>query len=173
MSKITKPLKGNDFWRNWGWQVYRRIERWWTIDPEYLDQTPTHQNDYRPPPKANQGANIARQQFMKEFHVKYYKRDFRLGGDGDREQNKFKILWRDEVLMDPIRLHKGETVGPFFGENMEKKIAIVFPEHLQKQVYTYNTKSTFPFKPKDRPDFSPGDYLIEEQQKLAQAQIKK
>lgn len=85
--------------------------------------------------RSQPSAKVPRQQFMKEFHIKYYKRDYRLGGEADKEQqNQFKIIWRDEIIESPIRLQRGETMGPFYGFGLEKRVFMAYNEFLNKQV---------------------------------------
>jgi hypothetical protein len=74
---------------------------------------------------------------MKDFHVKYYKRDYRAGGEGDKDKNLFKIIWRDDIIEQPIRLQKGETVGPFYDFNLEKKLFVAYHEEQNRQVLLY------------------------------------
>jgi hypothetical protein len=75
---------------------------------------------------------------MKDFHVKYYKRDYREGGEGDRTQNLFKIIWRDEAIEKPVRLQKGETVGPFYDFGLGTKTALAYDERENTQVWFFD-----------------------------------
>lgn len=87
-----------------------------------------------------------RQEFMKEFHIKYYKRDFR--SHIPETEEDYYIINRCDVIKDPIRLFPGETVGPFYPPALQGQKIITVTEAEVSQVYTH-IKPRYEFKPKD------------------------
>ena len=85
---------------------------------------------------------VPKQQFMKDFDIKYYRTDFR-----EVEENEYTLINRDEVLDNPVRLLPGQTCGPFHGG--ERNTSILYHEEEDTQVYTYEkSKPIFGFEDK-------------------------
>jgi hypothetical protein len=84
---------------------------------------------------------------MKEFKIKYYKRDFRSQVlDKDAPYAHFEILYRQDAIKNPFRLKSGEPAGPWYGFGMEKKVVYIYDERENKQVYTHR-KNRNVFRP--------------------------
>jgi hypothetical protein len=129
-------------------RVLRRVQKWWQLDPEFQPYLPEKHTEYRYPSPASQpDAIIPRQAFMKEFHIKYYQHDFRdQKSTQDIEHEPYKVIYRQDIIKNPMRLYPGQTIGPFHGHGMEKKSIFVFDERQNKQVYAHK-KSLYPFRP--------------------------
>eukprot|EP01080_Neovahlkampfia_damariscottae_P008009 gene8009-12474_t len=117
----------------WKLQVSRKINKWVSIIPEYDDYMPTPKDFRYPRPSSQPQPYVPRQQFMKDFDIKYYRSDFR------ETKDEYKVLNRDEYLANPIRLMPGETVGPFHGNT---QTTLLYHEDEDTQVYTYEKSKT-------------------------------
>ncbi|KAL9643275.1 hypothetical protein ABK040_014731 [Willaertia magna] len=152
----------------WSKQIQRRLQRWWALDPEFKNFLPEHQDEFRnPSPASAEPANIPKQAFMKQFHIKYYEHDHRRGL-GINPDFIDQIVYRQEIIeaakAGKLKLKPGEPVGPFYALDMEKKHAYVFDERDNKQVYTYSV-DRLSFKPvgvKETPSF----YKQQKEEKL-------
>ncbi|KAL0488347.1 irditoxin subunit A [Acrasis kona] len=159
--------------QKWGYQLYRRVERWVSFQPEYHDHLPETQYDYRDkyhtsgltPEQFEKEVKIPRSSFIKDFHVRYYRHDFRLGGAGQEGMHQFKIIWRDEIIEKPDQLLQGQTVGPFYSFGLEDKSVTGFDLSHDTQVYSYS-KSKQHFRPDDRPEQNLQQYQEEEERKV-------
>ncbi len=67
---------------------------------------------------------IPKQEFMKEFKVKYYERDYRT--KSQKQTDKMKISFRQLVIDNPLRVKLGIQVGPFHGTGVAKKKVSIF-----------------------------------------------
>lgn len=151
-------MSNNDAMKKWAMQIYRRVQKWWLVDPEFQHYMPEHQKQYRfPAPlyviicniiflhtSSQPRAETPRKEFIREFNIKYYDRDFRSAAS----KNNVEALYRQQVVENPTRLQKGETVGPFYGYGMEKRKIVVTHELESKQVYTY-ARNYYPQRPGD------------------------
>lgn len=73
---------------------------------------------------------------MSEFRIKYYERDNR------EKQKKFhgEVVYRDQIIKNPIQLRPGQTVGPFYDF---ETTTLVYHEDDDTQVYTYEKERVF------------------------------
>ncbi len=94
-------------------------------------------------------AAVPRQEFIKDFHIKYYQRDYRTkAAHKDAYYANSEVVFRQEVFKKPYTIIEGEPVGPFYGFGMENKTSYVMDERDNKQVYSHK-KSLNLFRPED------------------------
>jgi len=84
-------------------------------------------------------------EFIRDFTVKYYERDYRASKQASLN---FEILYRQQIIDEPARLKKDETVGPFYGQGMADKKLVVTHELENKQVYTF-VRNKYAYRPGD------------------------
>lgn len=129
-------------------RVAKRVQRWWQLDPEFAPYMPMTNSNYRfPSPVSQPDAKVPKQEFMKEFKIKYFKRDYRTQNLAKNAfHTNFEIVYRQDVVRNPFRVMPGESVGPWYGFGMDKKVLYVFDERENKQVYSHK-RSRDIFKP--------------------------
>lgn len=68
--------------------------------------------------RSQPNAMVPHQAFMKEFHIRYYNRDFRAEHKAGRTPH---MLYRQLAIEQPMRLQPGQVTGPFYGYDFDKK----------------------------------------------------